>query len=92
VADATPIQAIPLVLLGAGVGLAVLARFGLVACMVACLVGSGVATGIIETFPATFPPNQWYSGVGFAGLAVVAALAIYACRIATGSMRRPAPG
>jgi hypothetical protein len=43
----------PLGLLGAGADLAVLARFGLVACMV----GIGFVS-IIETFPATFPPNQ----------------------------------
>jgi serine/threonine-protein kinase len=87
-ANAMPIQAIPLAFLVVAMRFAVFARFGLVAAMV----GNGFVSNIIETFPATFPPNQWYSGAGFAGLAVVAVLAVYACRIATGSMRQSARG
>ena len=39
----------------------------------------------LRVFAVVWPPNQWYSGIGFLGIAVTAALAIAAFRIATKS-------
>jgi hypothetical protein len=60
-----------------------LARFGLVASIAATY-----ALNVLPPFPVVWPPNQWYSGIGFLGLAVTAAIAIAAFQFATGTRRR----
>ncbi len=64
----------------------VLARIGLVASITAFFVGS-----VFQTFPFTWPPTAWYSGVGFVGVAVTAAIAIAAFYVATGADRPARP-
>jgi len=58
----------------------ILARVGLVASITESFVAN-----TLRAFPVVWPPNQWYSGIGLLGIAVTAALAIAAFRIATRS-------
>ena len=57
----------------------VLMRFGLVAAILFIF-----TTRIFETFPITFDTSAWYSGYGFAALAILAALVLYAFRTSLG--------
>jgi serine/threonine-protein kinase len=57
-----------------------LMRVGLVAYMVTQLVSS-----ILDVFPITFDTSVWYSGTGFAALAVVVVLTLYGFRTSLGS-------
>jgi len=57
--------------LGAGIFLFVMMRFGLVAMIAAFLFNE------LFTFPITTDASAWYAGVGFAALALTAALALY---------------
>jgi serine/threonine-protein kinase len=61
-----------------------LARVGLVATIAAFLVSL-----VLASHPVTWPPTAWYSGIGFLGITVTAALAIGAFRIVMAG-RRPA--
>ena len=63
-----------------------LARVGLVASITALFVFQ-----LLPTFPFTWPPTAWYSGVGFVGVAVTAAIAITAFYVATGADRPARP-
>jgi len=54
-------------------------RFGLLAEVIA-----GVMVGLFSTFATTLDDSAWYAGTGYAALAVLAAIVIYA------SARRPA--
>ena len=63
-----------------------LARVGLVA----AIATQFVVVVLIE-FPFTWPPTGWYSGVGFVGVAVTAALAVAAFYVATGADRPARP-
>jgi|RhiMethySRZTD1v2_1073278.scaffolds.fasta_scaffold977132_1 hypothetical protein len=58
----------------------VLFRGGLVAVVVMNLVN-----GMFFWYPITFSTSAWYSGIGFAVLAVVAALTLYGFRTSLGS-------
>jgi serine/threonine protein kinase len=59
-----------------------LARVGLVASIASLFVANA-----LPMFPVVWPPDQWYSGIGFLGLAVTTAIAIAAFRAATRSGR-----
>ena len=77
--NASPAAALPFALLANVLIYTVLARTGLVSAIAMILF-----THLLYSFPASWPPNQWYSGVGFAGVAVVVALAVAAFRVAIG--------
>jgi serine/threonine-protein kinase len=60
-----------------------LARVGLVA-----MIAANIAGSMMIMFPVTLDRTQWYAGTGFVGLALAAALAIAAFRIATAPAAR----
>lgn len=59
--------------------LLLLMRFGLVALTLAFFVNM-----MLNTNPITFDASAWYSGYGFAALAVLAAIVLYAFRTSLG--------
>jgi serine/threonine-protein kinase len=77
---------IPFYLVAFAIAFTLLARVGLIA-----MVASTFVRDLLVIFPFTWPATAWYSGVGFVGIVLVAALAIAAFRIATAQhMQRPA--
>ena len=54
-------------------------RFGLLAEVIA-----GIMVGLFSTFAATLDASAWYAGTGYAALAVLAAIIIYALRTSPG--------
>jgi serine/threonine-protein kinase len=68
----------PLLFVGDLLAFTLLARVGLVA-----MIAANVAGVMMMNFPVTLGRTEWYSGTGFVGLALAAALAIAAFRIAT---------
>jgi hypothetical protein len=62
---------------------ATLARVGLVAAITMFYVSF-----ILWNFPFAWPPTPWYSGAGFVGVAVTAAIAVAAFYVATGAGQR----
>jgi serine/threonine-protein kinase len=60
----------------------VLTRVGLVALMVTQLVQNNFAV-----YPFTFDTSAWYSGIGFAALAILAVLTLYGFRTSLGSRK-----
>jgi hypothetical protein len=76
---ASSVALIPFAVLVQAIWFAVLARVGLVATVMMEL----LVFGLLTTFPFVWSTTTWYSGVGFVGIALVAALAIAAFRVAT---------
>jgi hypothetical protein len=64
----------------------VLIRFGL-----AAVAFVSFTRGIFEVFPATLDVSAWYSGYGFAALAVFMAIVLYAFRTSLGGRPLLAP-
>ena len=81
--SAAPAITLPFQIVANGMAFVMLARIGLVASISTIFVAN-----TLPMFPVVWPPNQWYSGIGFLGLALTTAIAIAAYRIAT----RPADG
>jgi serine/threonine-protein kinase len=75
--NASPAAAMPFALVFQALVFTMVARVGLVSA-----IAMFFFLHLLYSFPATWPPNQWYSGVGFAGIAVVAAVAVAAFRVA----------
>ena len=63
-----------------------LMRFGLVAVVFAWLVSDW-----FDTFPMTFDTSAWYSGYGYAALAIFAVFVLYAFRFSLGGRPLLAP-
>jgi len=57
----------------------ILMRFGLLAEVIA-----GIMVGLFSTFATTLDDSAWYAGTGYAALAVLAAIVIYAFRTSPG--------
>jgi hypothetical protein len=74
---------VPLVFVGTATTFVTLARGGLVAAITMVFVSFA-----LWTFPFAWPPTLWYSGAGFVGVAVTAAIAIAAFYVATGADQR----
>jgi serine/threonine-protein kinase len=62
--------------------IAVLTRVGLVALMITQFV-----SGTLIAYPITFDTSAWYSGFGFAALAIVAVVTLYGFRTSLGSRK-----
>jgi len=75
--NAVPAAALPFALVFQALVFTLVARVGLVSA-----IAMTFFTHTLYSFPATWPPNQWYSGVGLAGIAVAAAVAVAAFRVA----------
>jgi serine/threonine-protein kinase len=75
--NAAPAAALPFALVSQALVFLMVARVGLVSA-----IAMFFFLHLLYSFPATWPPNQWYSGVGLAGIAVVAAVAVAAFRVA----------
>jgi len=75
----TDIRAFPISLIVSGLYLFVLMRFGLVAIALSSFVDS-----LLVTFPITLEASAWYSGAGYAALAIFAAIVLYAFRASLG--------
>jgi hypothetical protein len=82
ITDDHPWVILPVALAGSLVLLTVLVRFGFLALYVTAYVGIGLAS-----FPLTFQSSLWYSGYGYAALAIVAALALFGFRTSLGGRR-----
>ncbi len=78
----TNIWTFPLELVGSGIMLLLLMRVGLVAAIF-----SGFVNMLFINFPITHDTSAWYSEVGFAALAILAVIVLYAFR--TSLARRP---
>ena len=77
---------VPFFVLSIAVWLATLSRVGLVALLISIF-----ARSVLVAFPFAWPEMTWYSGIGFVGVIVIAALAAAAFRIATSPpLLRPA--
>jgi hypothetical protein len=74
---------VPFVFAAGTLGFMILARIGLVAAITLWFVST-----VLQTFPFMWPPTAWYSGAGFVGVAVTAAIAIAAFYVATGADQR----
>jgi serine/threonine-protein kinase len=81
ITDDHPWVILPVALAGSLVLLTVLVRFGFLALYVTAYV-----TGL-ATFPMTFHASLWYSGYGYAALAIIAALALFGFRTSLGGRR-----
>jgi serine/threonine-protein kinase len=75
--NAAPAAALPFALVSQALVFMMVARVGLVSA-----IAMFFFTHLLYSFPATWPPNQWYAGVGFAGVAVAVAVAVAAFRVA----------
>jgi hypothetical protein len=73
------------VLIFSSLAVFVMLRFGLLA-----LVANVVVFNILQNFPLTTEWSAWYSGIGLAGILLVAALALYGFYTSLGG--RPAFG
>jgi len=79
----TPLASLPFFFAASILSFMMLARIGLVAGITSWFVGA-----VLRTFPFIWPPTAWYSGAGFVGVAVTAAIAIAAFYVATGADQR----
>jgi len=78
--DAEPSLVLWMILAGMNISIVfTLVRYGLVACVAQFLI-----TNLLIGFPITGQLSGWYSGVGFAGVGLVLAIALYAFRTALG--------
>jgi len=82
----TPLASLPFFFAASILSFMMLARIGLVAGITSWFVGA-----VLRTFPFIWPPTAWYSGAGFVGVAVTAAIAIAAFYVATGADQRALP-
>ena len=73
---------VPFALANVALLLFVLLRIGLVATlMLACV------QRLFSDYPITLQSSAWYSGIGFAALLVIAAIALYGFRVSLGGRR-----
>jgi serine/threonine-protein kinase len=75
-ASASPAVMLPFSLACNVIAFVMLARVGLIASIAAIFIG-----GMLPMFPVVWPPDEWYSGIGFLGLALTSAIAIAAFRM-----------
>jgi hypothetical protein len=78
-ASPAPAINLPFQMAGEAAAFILLARVGVVATIAAFFV-----VNTLPMLPVAWPPTPWYSGIGFMGIALAAALAIAAFRFATG--------
>ena len=72
----------PIAFTATALGLFVLMRYGAIASFVL-----GLVTDLSFTFPSTFQTSAWYAGAGYAGVAIIAAVSLFAFQTSLGGRR-----
>jgi hypothetical protein len=80
-----PLVVLPFHLVSKAAKFLLLARVGLLAGVVSSFIAN-----TLSSFPLTWPPTAWHANIGLLGLAVCAALAVVAFKLATAPATAPA--